>query len=122
MQDKISTAFIQQAAEVLSETLSGSQIVSVASAYAVDFNVDIPHAAYPFQAGNKKTALFENLRPFSAPQQYQVIYELCDRVSTNASATFQHKAAAFQLKLTLLSRYYQFSSGASRNGSSSTSS
>ena len=116
MQNGISTAFIQRAAEVLSETLSGSQIVAVTSAYAVDFNVDIPHAAYPFQTSNKKTALFENLRPFSPSQQYQVIYELCDRVGTNTNATFEQKAAASQLKLTLLTRYYQFSTGASRNG------
>lgn len=114
MQNAISTAFIQRAAEVLSEALSGSQIVSVTSAFAVDFNVDIPHASYPFTAGNKKTALFENLRPFSPGQQYQVIYELCDRVSTIPSATFGQKSAASQLKITLLSRYYQFANDASR--------
>jgi hypothetical protein len=115
VQNGISTAFIQRAAETLAETLSGSQIVSVTSAFAVDFNVDIPHASYPFEAGNKKTALFENLRSFGPSQQYQVIYELCDRVGTNPNATLEQKAAASQLKLTLLSRYYQFSTGASRD-------
>lgn len=116
MQNAISTAFIQRAAEVLSEALSGSQIVSVTSAFAVDFNVDIPHAAYPFIAGNKKTALFENLHPFSPGQQYQVIYELCDRVGTSPGTTFEQKSAASQLKLTLLSRYNRFANDASRRG------
>ncbi len=115
MSDKISTAFLQRAAEVLSESLSGSQLVSVASAFAVDFNCDIPHAAYPFNASNKETALFENLRPFSPGQQYQVIYELCDRVSTNPNVTSQQKINASQLKLSLLSRYFQFSSDTSSN-------
>ncbi len=87
--------------------------MSVTSAFAVDFDRDIPHAAYPFNADNKKTALFENLQSFSPEQQYQVIYELCDRISTNANVTTQQKINASQLKLTLLSRYYQFSSDTS---------
>lgn len=108
--EKISTAFLQRAAEILAEAISGSQIVSVTSAFAADFDVDIPHPSYPFNAPNKKTALFENLRSFSSGQQYQVIYELCDRVSTHPSATSDQKLNASQLKITLLSRYFQFSS------------
>lgn len=104
----ISRAFLQRAAEILSQSLSGSQIVSITSSFAVDFAVDIPHPAYPFNTSNKKVALFENLQPFSSPQQYQIIYELCDRVGTNASATFEQKRASSQLKITLLTRYYQF--------------
>jgi len=68
VQNGISTAFIQRAAELLSEALSGSQNVSITTAFAVDFDVDIPHAAYPFTAANQKTALFENLRSFSPSQ------------------------------------------------------
>lgn len=116
MQNAISTAFVQRAAEILSGALSGTQIVAVTSAFAVDFNVDIPHAVYPFTAGNKKTALFENLRRFSSGQQYQVVYELCDRVSTNPNATHDQKMAASQLKITLISRYFQFANDASRIG------
>ena len=116
MPSDISTAFIQRAAEILSEALSGSQIVSVTSSFAVDFNVDIPHAAYPFTASNKKAALFENLRRFSPSQRYQIIYELCDRVGTNPNATFEQKSAASQLRLTLLSRYYQFANESPGNG------
>lgn len=116
MTDGISTAFLQRAAEVLSKPLSGSQIIGVCSAFAVDFNVDIPHAASPFQASNKKTALFENLRAFSPAQQYQVIYELSDRASSATSASFDDKMAASSIKLTLLTRYSQLASGAGRNG------
>ena len=65
----ITTAFLSHAAEVLAGGLSGSQIVRVTSAFAADFGVDIPHATYPFDAGNKRTALFENLRKFSPEQQ-----------------------------------------------------
>ncbi len=104
----ISTAFIQRASEIFSQALSGSQIVSITTAFAVDFNVDVPHPSYPFVASNKKTALFENLQPFSPAQQYQIIYELCDRVGTNSDTTFEQKSASSQLKITLLSRYYQF--------------
>lgn len=111
----ISTAFLQRAAKILSQALSGSQIVSITSSFAVDFDVDIPHAAYPFSASNKKTALFENLQPFSSAQQYQIVYELCDRVGTNASATFEQKSASSQLKITLLTRYYQFANQTSSN-------
>jgi len=114
--DGLSTAFLQRAAEVLSKTLSGSQIVSVTSAFAVDFNVDIPHAAYPFQAASKRSALFENLRAFTPGQQYQVIYELSDRVAANPNASLEDKMAASNLKLTLLSRYYELANAATRNG------
>lgn len=65
---------------------------------------------------NKRTALFENLRPFTPGQQYQVIYELSDRVGAEANASFEDKMAASNLKLTLLARYYQFANAASRNG------
>jgi hypothetical protein len=82
MREDISTPFLSHAADVLAPGLSGSQIVLITSAYAVDYNVDLPHATYPFQASNKRTALFENLRPFAPNQQYQLIRELCDRVTS----------------------------------------
>ena len=113
----ISTAFIQRVSETLSQALSGSQIVSIITAFAVDFNIDVPHASYPFDAPNNNTALFENLQPFSPTQQYQIIYELCDRVGTNTDATFEQKSASSQLKLTLLLRYYQFANQATSTDS-----
>jgi hypothetical protein len=104
----ITTAFLNHAAEVLATGLSGSQIVSVTSAFAADFGVDIPHASYPFEAGNKRTALFENLKPFSPEQQYQVIHELCDRVSSGVKASDSEKKAAAEIKLKLMSQFGHF--------------
>ena len=115
MSDRITTAFLQRAAEILSEALSESQIVSVTSAFAADFHRDIPHAAYPFKASNKKTALFENLQPFSSGEQYQVIYELCDRVSTNPNIPSPQLINASKLKITLLTSYSQLSNDTSSN-------
>lgn len=100
MFDAISTPFLSHAADVLAPGLSGSQIVRITSAYAIDYNVELPHPTYPFRASNKRTALFENLRPFAPDQQYQIIRELCDRVTsegTNPKVT--------ELKLKLMSRY-----------------
>jgi len=45
----IPTAFINHACEIIAETdsgISGPKIVEYLSAYAVDFNVDIPYASY----------------------------------------------------------------------------
>lgn len=38
----------------------------------------IPHASYPFDAPNKRTALLENLRSFESKDQYRIIKELCE--------------------------------------------
>jgi hypothetical protein len=111
----IPTAVLQRAAEVLSPVLSGSQIVSTSVAYALDFNVDIPHAAYPFSAPNKKTALFENLLAFSPSQQYQVIYELCERVSSDPSASSDQKSATSSIKWRLLTRHQDLANLATTN-------
>lgn len=100
MREDISTPFLSHAADVLAQELSGTQIVRITSAYAVDYTVDLPHATYPFQAPNKRTALFENLRPFAPAQQYQIIRELCDRVTSEAE---NPKAA--ELKLKLMAQY-----------------
>lgn len=98
--DGISTSFLSHAADILASELSGSQIVRITSVYAVDYNIDLPHPTYPFHAPNKRTALFENLRSFSPQQQYQIIRELCDRVTSEGQNT---KVA--ELKLKLMSRY-----------------
>lgn len=115
MHERISTAFLQRAAEVLAPTVSGSKIVSFCSAFAADFGVDIPHAALPLTV-NKKTALFENLRAFEPAQQYQVIFELSDRASGDPTATLDTKSAISQLKLTLLSQYFHLSSSKTDRG------
>jgi hypothetical protein len=104
MRERIPTAFISFAAtELTNNGLTGSKLVEITSAYAVDFSVDIPHATYPFDASNKRTALLDNLLRFEPKQQYQVIRELCDRL--NPDGTNQ---ALVTLKVKLLSEYEDF--------------
>jgi hypothetical protein len=55
----IPVAFLSHASRILTETangLSGSRIVEFCNAYATDHGVDTPHAAYPFNAPNKREA------------------------------------------------------------------
>ncbi|WP_305046304.1 hypothetical protein [Geoalkalibacter sp.] len=78
----IPTAFINYACDILSETntgISGPKIVEHLSAYAVDYEVDIPYASYPFPqtVPNKRTALRKNLQAFSPEQQVQILNDLC---------------------------------------------
>ena len=78
----IPMTFIKHAADILGDTytgLIGSQIVEYCSAYAIDFNIDIPYPEYPFPSlPNKRTALKENLTAFTPQQQYKIIEELCE--------------------------------------------
>ena len=66
-----------------------------------EWGVTIPHAQYPFIAGNKRTALYENLMAFSAPQRYRVIRELCE----SREMQERNPEATEKLKLTLIARY-----------------
>ena len=77
----IPIAFLSHASRILTESgngLSGSRIVEFRNAFAVDHGVDTPHATYPFDAPNKRTALLENLRAFPAEVQYEMLLDLCD--------------------------------------------
>jgi hypothetical protein len=104
MRERIPTAFISFAAtELTNNGLSGGKLVEITSAYAADFGVDIPHARYPFDAPNKRTALLDNLLCFAPKQQYQVIRELCDRLNPDGSNT-----QLVTLKVKLLSEYSEF--------------
>lgn len=79
--DHIPLPFLSYAADILADTnsgLSGNEVVKAFNAYAVEYNINIPHAAYPFEAPNKRTALLENLRRFPPPLQYKIIRELCE--------------------------------------------
>lgn len=80
MNDGITISVLSHAADVIAETnngLSGPKLVSYCNAFAVDHDIRIPHATYPFQAGNKRTALLENLRAFPPQLQYRLLMELC---------------------------------------------
>ena len=73
--------FLSFAADILADTsrgLSGNEVVKAFNAYAVEHNINIPHAAYPFEAPNKRTALLENLKCFPPYLQFKIIRELCD--------------------------------------------
>jgi hypothetical protein len=100
----IPIAFINHAADILGETssgLSGSKIATHCSAYAIEFNVDIPYPNYPFpkELPNKRTALRNNLKAFSAEQQFKIIKELCELDQ------FKEDKNIRDLKIKLISRY-----------------
>lgn len=105
--DEIPAVFVTHAAAILADTnkgLSGSEIVRVCSAYAIDANAIIPFSSYPFAgntAVNKRTALFKNVMAFPSKWRYKIIKELCDH------RTIQHSNAADanKLKVQLFTRY-----------------
>lgn len=50
-EEKIPATFIQYAADILGDTsagLSGGEIVKATAAYAVEYDVELPHPTYPF--------------------------------------------------------------------------
>lgn len=104
MQDRIDQMFIKYAADVLGDTsigLSGSEIVAVTTGYAVEHGVSIPHQEYPFEAGNKRTALRENLRAFPPSLQFEIILALCD----HRQVVVRNPEGVRKLKLQLLTWY-----------------
>ena len=106
-EDKIPATFIRYAADILAETnsgLSGNEIVKATGSYAVDYDVMLPHPTYPFDAQNKRTALYDNLMAFSGPQQYRIIMELCG----HRSFGFKRNKDRDELKIRLATRYPQF--------------
>ena len=97
----IPVAFLSHATSVLASSengMSGSKIVEFCNAWAADHGVDTPHAIYPFKAGNKRTALLENLRAFPAVVQYRMLLDLCD-LAGPARAEVQ------QIRATLVQRF-----------------
>jgi hypothetical protein len=109
---KLPATFIQHAADVLADTnsgLSGPNIVKATVAYALEADVCLPHPTYPFDAPNKRSALYDNLTAFGPVEQYQIIKELCDHPSFTIGpgpAKEQRK----KLKIMLVTRYKEFAS------------
>lgn len=102
--EKIPSHFVQYAADILGDTnggLSGPNIVKATAAYAIKYDVNIPHPSYPFESPNKRTALYENLMAFSGSQQYQLIKELCEHHSFTSEPSKERK----ELKVRLVTRY-----------------
>lgn len=105
--DQLPAIFLQYASDILADTdsgLSGTNIIKATAAYAVEFDVILPHPTYPFDAANKRTALFDNLRAFTGPQQYRIIRELCD----HRSFGLVRSPDRIQLKQRLATRYGRF--------------
>lgn len=101
--------FLSKAADLLADTnsgLSGPQIVRAINGYSDQWNVKVPHPAYPFEAANKRTALHESLQAFSPEQQFQIIEELCDHHSFAIGAPSQ--AERRKLKAELFTRFGSF--------------
>ena len=98
--------FILNATNILGDTntgLTSSQIVSLCSAYAIDFNVNIPYSSLPFPTDgsvpNKRTALKKNIEAFSPEQQFKIIKELCELEQ------FAQNLNVKDLKIKLITRY-----------------
>lgn len=108
---KLPEVFISYAADVLADTrtgLTGSQIVKLCNAYAVDFGVNIPITSPNFgQFGsivpNKRTALYRNLSAFTGKQQFVIIKELSEL------PLFENNAAVQELRKRLFERHASFS-------------
>ena len=104
LQTEIPTTFLSHAADVLGATnggLSGSKIVDICNAYAIDFNVAIPFPEYPFpmNVGNKRSALRENIKAFNTSQQYKIIKDITELEQ------FKGNNEAKDLRIKLVTRY-----------------
>jgi len=79
MSQAISVSTLIHATNVLADTnrgLSASKLMQYCNAFAAQHDVSLPHARYPFQAANKRTALLENLHAFPAAIQFRLLMEL----------------------------------------------
>lgn len=77
----IPTTFLTHSADILGDTsygLSGGAIAKACTAYAIDYDINIPYSSSVTGAPNKRTALLDNLRRFTPEQQYKIIRELCE--------------------------------------------
>lgn len=100
----IPTTFLTHAADILGKTdsgLSGGTITKACTAYAIDFDVNIPYSSSVAGAPNKRTALLDNLRRFSPPQQYKIIRELCEHPGLPSPVPDKVN----NLKIQLIARY-----------------
>ena len=115
--EDLPAVFVTHAAGILGDTscgLSGSEIVRVCAAYAIDANVNIPYASYPFTGGmgiNKRTALYENIVAFPPKWRYRIIREICDHKTIQQL----NAAEANKLKVQLFTRYGHLDDGNTAN-------
>jgi hypothetical protein len=104
MDESLPTEFLSYASGILADThsgLSGQEIVTATTEYAVEWNVALPYPAYPFGMRSKRTVLLTNLRAFPEAQQYRIIRTLCDHPTVLSG----NRQAAERLKMKLIVRY-----------------
>ncbi|QEG43548.1 hypothetical protein UC8_55990 [Roseimaritima ulvae] len=79
----IPPSFLSHATSILGDTeegLTGPKIVKLCNAWASKHDIDTPHASYPFDAPNKRTALFENVAAFPDSIWYAMLLDLCESI------------------------------------------
>ncbi|WP_456105321.1 hypothetical protein [Prevotella sp.] len=106
--EKITDAFITEAANILGDTDNGFTSFEISRCllpYATKYNRDIPHTTPPFKkkdgtlVSNKRTALRENLQCFSNEELYIIIRDLCELQK------FQDNQNVLDLKMKLFRDY-----------------
>ena len=96
--------FLSHASKILADTevgLTASRIVKLCASYAIEYNVDIPYPMTPWDAPNKRTALFDNLKCFKPEQQYELLNEMCSIEGQ------KNREAVIKLKHQLHTRYHK---------------
>lgn len=105
----IDNAFIESASNILGDTdngLSGNEICTHFSKYAMKFKVSIPYPHYPDKNfPTKRIALRENLKSFTPEQQYNIIKDLCNLPK------FDQNNDVKNLLVNLISTYSEYSNG-----------
>ncbi len=104
--EEMPATFVTYVAEILGDTakgLSGSQIVRITAAHAIECDARLPHPTYPFSGvgTNKRTALFQNLMAFQSSRRYRIIKEMCEHPTIQA----QQKEEAQRLKIKLFTKF-----------------
>lgn len=99
MPDSLSEVFVSHAAEILGILLGAADMIRRSRAYAVEYNVTIPHTSVQYESRNKRTALAENIMAFEEPQRYRIIKELCEIPS------IADRDEVEKLKMQLITRY-----------------
>ena len=100
--DTLDNSFLVFAANILADTnqgLSGAKIVEYFNSYSIDYGKVIPFETYPFDAPNKRTAFIENIKCFSAKEQFRIIKDLYNL------SLFTQNEQVYNLRNTLFTRY-----------------
>lgn len=108
--EPITHVFLSHACNIIASTLSSGNIIELTSAYAVKYNVDLPHTHLPLEP-NKLTALLENILMFSPEAQFQIIKELCDQ----PTLLQKNPKVASDLKLKLVTRFHHLDQNPAQN-------